>query len=491
MKKPLELGRADTPEQILSKLQVALLADGDFPVRAKVVNELRKLTNNPHTPIEQITEVILRETTLATRVLHIVNSAFYQRSVPIMTVSQAVMQIGMRPLSELFTGLVLMQKFIPNAERGGIFADMLKRSIVTSLLTSSLARSSGAQGIAETGYLAGTFFSLGYLLMAYYFPQVFETAGKRAETRGQDVLESLTELLGIEPRSIRLAIVDALDIPEYYRKIIEKTELPFTARAPKTAALKLVDALATADRISSAIITKKSREELITALAAISESSGFNTQQLNQVVHQLPALFNDHVKLIELSFLSLPDYISDFYVDKPEAAQKVAETAASTDLSSFSGQAGEIKQAIRNGEPISSIIASAMETIAFTLEFDRVILLMADKTRTELQGRMGLGKKLNFDPRSVRRSIKAQNISAPDIVAFTGGCPQIYGDPIFEDGWPFAAIPIGSRMQDAVGVIYADRVSSESSEASPLDSQAQASLSVLSDLLDQAVKANH
>ena len=117
---------------LLDKMRKALQKDGDFPASARVVNELRTLISNSQTTATQITEVILKEPSLGTRVLHLVNSSFYRRAKPIMTVSQAVIQVGMRPLAELCSGLVLLQKFIPVAGRGGAFAECLQRSIVTA-----------------------------------------------------------------------------------------------------------------------------------------------------------------------------------------------------------------------------------------------------------------------------------------------------------------------------------------------------------------------
>src|SRR4051812_10945405 len=107
--------RAGSPDELLKRLRTALKKDGDFPASARIVNELKALTTDPKTTANQLAEVILREPSLGARVLHLVNSSFYRRSKPIMTVSQAVIQVGMKPLAELCAGLVLLQKFGPVA----------------------------------------------------------------------------------------------------------------------------------------------------------------------------------------------------------------------------------------------------------------------------------------------------------------------------------------------------------------------------------------
>lgn len=484
-------------KNVLEKLRTALRTDGDFPTRAKIVSELRSLANNPLANVEQVSEVILREPSLATRVLHMVNSAFYMREVPIMTITQAVIQLGMQALSELCAGLILMQRFVPAASRGGIFADNVKKSVLTALLTSFLAEEGKEEAAAERGYLAGTFFNLGYLLLAYYFPQVYETAARRAQSKGGNVSQSVTEILGVNPAELSLTIVDALGIPDFYRDTLVEAHKPRAKRARNTSVGKLANALATADEIASAIMSKESREELEDVLYALEGVSGFELDQLFWAVEDLAEAFPEHCNMLEMSFLSLPDYVLHFAdVDEStEVDEKVEEIPACEETP---GQAqtqanimryiNELRTAIQNKETLSSIITAVMETLAFALGFDRVLLLLPDNSRTELIGKMGLGDKFDKDPKSIRRRLNSNAVDAkPDSAAFLLGTLQLAGDPIFEDGWPFAALPVGGLTTKATGVLYADRLSSLEEDVKPLDGSLQASLSLLTTLLDQAV----
>lgn len=484
-----DINTSDSSKELLEKLRYALQHDGDFPVSARIVNEIRTLASNPNTTIEKITDVILREPSLGTRVLHLVNSAYYQRPQPIMTITSAIMQLGMKALSDLCAGLVIMQRFIPAARRGEIFAENLKKSIIISLLTTALASDTEEEGGKECGYLAGTFYNLGYLLLAYYFPQVYEAAYSRAKARGHDVTQSLTEILGVGPKELSLAIVDALDIPSFYTKLIVEVHTLPSQRTSKGSTLRLVRALATSDKLASNIVrgTGEFELKLSTAELAESEGSGFSLAELNSVICELPNQFSEHCKMLELSFLTLPDYLSAFCARKKTAAPDKTPKTQSLNAS-FLNYTKEIRQQIAAKEPLSSIVTSVMESLAFGLKFTRVLLLLEDKGLGQLAGRMALGNKINFDPKKVFRYVEKEDIeSNPDAAAFLVGCPQIFGDPIFPDGWPFAAIPIGGSRNPAIGVIYADIVTNPDENEQPLDDSVQASLSVLADLLDEAL----
>ena len=62
-------GQLENPNKIIEKLEAALNQDGDFPVRARVVSELRKLVNDEKTSVEKVVELILGEPELLEREL--------------------------------------------------------------------------------------------------------------------------------------------------------------------------------------------------------------------------------------------------------------------------------------------------------------------------------------------------------------------------------------------------------------------------------------
>ena len=95
--------------------------------------------------------------------------------------------------------------------------------MLTCTLTSALAREIGDKEDEERGFLAGTFFSIGPLLLAYYFPQLYDSASKRAERMNTTLTKSVGETIGVEPVALSLGIIDALAIPEYYRELLTQT----------------------------------------------------------------------------------------------------------------------------------------------------------------------------------------------------------------------------------------------------------------------------
>lgn len=486
-----------TSDELIKKLRTALKREGDFPASAKIVGELRQLTSDPKTSANQITELILREPSLGVRVLHLVNSSFYRRAKPIMTVSQAVVQIGMKPLAEMCAGLVLLQKFVPAARRGGSFANCLRKTVLTSLLCSAITPASSPSSSQrsrtdEHGYLAGSFAELGTLLLAFYFPQIYEAAVRRAESKKQEVSQSIREITGLSPVQLSLEVLEALELPSFYKEILKEVESASTSSPQgkiggSAEAHRVALAVAASSSLSEAMVSNKSDEEIEKVIGDVKAKYGFEPKVVSKVLGDLPRVFKDHCSSLDLQLPAISDY-------KPSGSGAVASdqkapvvtVAAADKESQFNQFVQEIRQAVESREPTASVITTVMETFAWSLGFERVLLMLVSAGKTKLVGRMLLGNVPNFDPKRFERPLGSYaQLNAPDARAFREARPIFGGEPLFRHGWPIAAIPIGYGAR-AIGVIYADRDSSEGGDLE-LSAQEQAAVGILAELLDRSI----
>ncbi|MCB0330542.1 MAG: HDOD domain-containing protein [Bdellovibrionales bacterium] len=509
----IDTSSGTTSSDFLEKLKKALARDGDFPASARVVSELREVISKPESTTNQVAEIILREPSLGTRVLHLVNSSFYRRAKPIMTVSQAVIQIGMRPLAELCSGLILLQKFIPVARKGGPFAQCLKKTITTSILTSSIsaeldkhsrakaAKSGTASALKdETGYLAGTFAEMGTLLLAYYFPKLYESAERRAETKQLSMAQSIQELVGLSPIEISIQVLEELQLPEEYKKVLSGAAEKSLADVKKSESSeedpmdRMIDALYAGSTLSQAINEKSSSGTLEDAIAEINSKISLESVLLSDVLGKLVDSYRDYCSSLELQLPGLPEELQH-YKAKIAAAQAAGQGAGKggeeellNEEEQFLDFVEEIRIAVENREPTASVITTVMETFAWSLGFDRVFLMLFGPGKQKLNGRMLLGHIPGFDPKTFTREVKGEGTRfAPEVIALTESRPVYRGDPIFPDGWPFAAIPVGFDKR-SVGIIYADRSSATGGQE--LSSREEAAIGVLAELLDRSISLN-
>ncbi len=208
---------------------------------------------------------------------------------------------------------------------------------------------------------------------------------------------------------------------------------------------------------------------------------------IERVLAKAPEDFKHHCKMIEMSFLTLPEHFENYLQSAGDTSSGSTDEAEELGAD-FTFYLDEIRQAIANHETISSIITTAMEALAFGQKFDRVMLLYADQDDGILVGKMSLGESFGVEPKSIRRDVENLSLeTSPDVKALVDGTVEVFGDPLFADGWPFAAIPVGSADR-AMGVLYADMREGSQNSGKALDSTVQLALGMLADLLDEAVQ---
>lgn len=473
-------------EEFLAKLRKALGSDGDFPASAKVVNKLKEMTSDPRTTAQQVAELILREPSLSTRVLHLVNSSFYRRAKPIMTVSQAVVAVGMKSIADLCAGLVLLQRFVPMARKGGPFADCFKQSVVTSLLSSSFSAEIGgnSEGSSnELGYISGFFAEIGILLLAYYFPKMYESTLRRAEQKNITVSESLMQITGLTPIQLSCEVIQALGLPSFYVEVLKSSQDTARMTAGKARNLEEEKIIVAGKSVCtghyvSAAISSGDKNLVDTALKQACAATGVELETVSHVLARLPQIFADHCISTEIELPDLPSFLSQYEVNS-ETGSPAADSSQGGNEQVL-GFIEEIKQSVANREPSASVITSVMEALMYGLGLQRIALLLFDAPKKKLIGRMGLGMS-DIVPSSLVRNVD-EHAHEPESIALRDGRPVFQGDSILPDGWPFVVIPIGS-FKKGLGIIYADRVDTDTE----LTDREKAYIGMFTELLEKSI----
>jgi hypothetical protein len=475
-----------TTDSILSRLQAALNADGDFPTRAKVITEIKELTENPLTPLNRVVDTILSEPSLATRILHIVNSVYYAREKPIENLSQAVVHVGLKSIYNLCANFVVLQRFTPLVKKGGAFYNSFMLSMISSYMASYLDGAQKDSDKEEEGYLSGSLFTIGPLLLGYYFPKLFIDAEKRAERKRITLYKSIEELLGVPAVRISLEVVDSLSIPEFYKQILsEAFELYTNAASRKNFSGRTsARSVCAATLLAELLLEAPDLTTLQSRTTEIALDFGYEFETVHKGLQNIPVIAEQQSQLLGISCIELPvTFVRYIRGEKGQENEHILPQGDDNPLTPYLEQ---LEQAIQESETLASVIATVMEALTFALEFERVVYLEADIEGKNLTGKLGLGEKLDsYD--SLQQAV-AEDPFAEEVhvKSYCNGAVETFGTPLFENGWPFAAIPVGYENR-TLGVIYADQVDKDKG---PLETSEAVALSLLADIMDRAIQKN-
>ncbi|GLW60365.1 hypothetical protein Hthe01_07140 [Hydrogenophilus thermoluteolus] len=216
---PMEQSSESSAQSVLASLWERMNAQGEFPALARSVGLVVQLAESNDARVDHLASVILRDVSLASRILRLANSATYRRSgMPeITTVSRALVLLGLETVRNLALTSVVLQR-LGNAQ--GTIAVEWARALVSALFAEQLAPSFRIKG--ERAFLSTLFRHLGRLLIHHYFSE--EAAQIQAlVAAGMSEAKAEYQVLGVHCATFGLFVAKAWGLPLAVQQAIAPT----------------------------------------------------------------------------------------------------------------------------------------------------------------------------------------------------------------------------------------------------------------------------
>jgi len=160
-----------TLSDIFSKVNMS-----DLPAMSDHVQELLRLLNDDESSAEEIAGVILKDASLATKLLQVVNSAFYSRGIPIATVSRAITTLGLTTVKELTISLALFEDFIKAGVEKEEISKLLAQCFLSASQAKILCQVKKINVPEEEVFICTLLHQLGTLIILVYLPELYRKA---------------------------------------------------------------------------------------------------------------------------------------------------------------------------------------------------------------------------------------------------------------------------------------------------------------------------
>jgi HD-like signal output (HDOD) protein len=137
-----------------------------LPVFNRVALELQQLRGDDKVSMEQIAAVIIKDQSMASRVLQVANSSFYGGLKKVETITQAVVRLGLKRVTTL---AMVASQLLSHQSEIAMIADQMavlwKRSMACAVGARWLAEQSGNRSLGEEAFLAGLMHDIGELFL--------------------------------------------------------------------------------------------------------------------------------------------------------------------------------------------------------------------------------------------------------------------------------------------------------------------------------------
>lgn len=201
----------------------------DLPALPVIVGRILAETANPECSAHSIERLISSDQALASKVLRVVNSAYYGLSGQITSLNQAVMILGIpqvRNLALSVSAISMMKSKTPRQhETLKLFwLHAFGAAAVTQLIAQ---RRKMRVDDVEALLLGGLMHDIGRLFLYSMFSQTYDQVLKYAEDRQIPVKEAEERLLGLNHSQIGACMAEAWNLPPFIGTLIEQHEGPF------------------------------------------------------------------------------------------------------------------------------------------------------------------------------------------------------------------------------------------------------------------------
>lgn len=110
-----------------------------LPILPKVATKVLELVNNPNTNINQLSDIILQDQSIATHILRISNSVAFAPTFEIVSINQAISRLGFKLLAEITLAISLQSGIFNSKLFHEEMAHLWKFSLLTGLWAKRIA----------------------------------------------------------------------------------------------------------------------------------------------------------------------------------------------------------------------------------------------------------------------------------------------------------------------------------------------------------------
>lgn len=210
----------------------------------EVYLKFRHLMDDKSSDLEDFTEIVRLDSNLSSKLLQVVNSAYFGFTNKINDISRAVNLIGLGQLHVMVLSISAVSSLnFPNDIMP--LRNFWRTSLLSATLAKALAEKSGIRN-AENLYISGLLHEIGHLILYAHFPELARQAIETAEETTSSIIQAEQDLIGLHYGQIGAILMEQWNFPRELQEITQLQPTPAVASeySQETALIHIVHAYA-------------------------------------------------------------------------------------------------------------------------------------------------------------------------------------------------------------------------------------------------------
>ena len=171
-----------TKQELRNKIYARI---DELPVLPVVAARLLSLLENPEVGMDELTEIISRDPSLASKVLKVANSAYYGFAAEIATLDHAVAVLGLNMLKSLALSVGVVDNLPRNKQSPLLTHDGLwLHSVAVATVIKELAGRLPSAAELDHLFVVGLLHDVGKIVLLHFFQEQYQKALEQAQAEG-------------------------------------------------------------------------------------------------------------------------------------------------------------------------------------------------------------------------------------------------------------------------------------------------------------------
>ncbi|MEP0842830.1 MAG: HDOD domain-containing protein [Phycisphaerae bacterium] len=210
-----------SPKPAQDVVKFALSKIGDIATLPEITSRIIAVVDDPKSTARDLHNIIKNDPALATKILKVVNSAFYGLPGQVSEIDRAIVLLGLSAvkniaisasISRLFSGERISDKFSAR--------DIWKHSVAVAVATRQFAAHAGRRVFAEEAFLAGLIHDLGLLVERQAYPEQLAEVIRQAVKGGRPFCEIEQEIIGADHQTLGSALAAKWKFPRALQTVL-------------------------------------------------------------------------------------------------------------------------------------------------------------------------------------------------------------------------------------------------------------------------------
>ncbi|HSW46786.1 MAG TPA: HDOD domain-containing protein [Phycisphaerae bacterium] len=215
------MSTATTAVDMSPAIKLALGRIGEISTLPEVTAKIISVVDDPKSTARDLHKIIKNDPALASKILKVVNSAFYGLPGQVSDLDRAIVLLGMSAVKNIAISASISRLFTSEKLSDSFTArDVWKHSVAVGAVTRQFACLVGKRVFAEEAFLAGLIHDLGLLVERQAFAEQLAEVTQTAARQQRPFTEIETEVIGADHQALGMALAAKWRFPKMLQAVL-------------------------------------------------------------------------------------------------------------------------------------------------------------------------------------------------------------------------------------------------------------------------------